>query len=427
MSNLLIRFFRSYSFLCAMLCAQVAILSIGTSELRNSKLLVDAGTDLINGKSPYTTPNPYGSWPGLIFFLIDKVALFGTTAILILLLNLAGYVFLIKFLFVQIELKNLLIITIISMFTSPIRALFSNVQNTGLILGSALLGVYFYRLSKSRFKFLFMVLSSFSFLFALELKPQVVLPFIVVFIVQARGYKLLVFIFIQLVLIRLMVNFWVGQVLEIQQFRIWKVMRTDNLAIREQISIWKITDHFVNFQINWLLVSFILTIFLNGLLIICALKSESKNLLRLALVLPLLSGYMQYYSLLPLLAIIIFQVINNNFYRQYGFMFGLIILVLPTHQSTHLRLVEFFLVLAVNVFISISIGWDFATFVKNLLESILAIFTVHFVSQIFMDVETYLSLTLYLVYLIEIPFLIKYFKLLTSSGKSFKTIEDGLP
>lgn len=410
-----------------MLCAQVAILSIGTSELRNSKLLVDAGTDLINGKSPYTTPNPYGSWPGLIFYLIDKVALFGTTAFLILLLNLAGYVFLIKFLFVQIELKNLLNITIISMFTSPIRALFSNVQNTGLILGSALLGVYFYRLSKSRFKFLFMVLSSFSFLFALELKPQVVLPFIVVFIVQARGYELLVIILIQLVLIRLMVNFWVGQVLEIQQFRIWKVMRTDDLAIREQISIWKITDHFVNFQINWLLVSFILTIFLNGLLIICALKSESKNLLRIALVLPLLSGYMQYYSLLPLLAIIIFQVINNNLYRQHGFMFGLIILVLPTHQSTHLRPVEFFLVLAVNVFISISIGWDFATFVKNLLESILAIFTVNFVSQIFMDVETYLSLTLYLVYLIQIPFLIKYFKLFTSSGKSFKTIENGLP
>jgi len=426
MKHLLIRFFRSYSFLCAMLCAQVAILSIGTSELRNSKLLVDAGTDLINGKSPYTTPNPYGSWPGLIFFLIDKVALFGTTAILIILLNLAGYVFLIKFLFVKIELKNLLIITIVSMFTSPIRALFSNVQNTGLILGSALLGVYFYRLSKSRFKFLFMVLSSFSFLFALELKPQVVLPFIVIFIVQVRAYKLIVFILIQLVLIRLIVNFWVGQVLEIQQFRIWKVMRSDDLAIREQISIWKIIDNFVNFQINWLFVSFILTIFLNGLLMICALKSESKNLLRLALVLPLLSGYMQYYSLLPLLAIVIFQVINNNSYRQYGFMFGLIILVLPTHLGTHLRLVEFFLVLAVNVFISIAIGWDFVTFVTNLLESILAVLTVNFVSQMFMDVETYLSLTLCLVYLIQIPFLIKYFKLFTSSGKSFKTIENGL-
>jgi hypothetical protein len=405
-----------------MLLTQVFILSGGTSGLRNSKLLVDAGNNIINGNSPYTTPNPYGSWPGLFFFLIDKIAIFGMTSILINLLNLAGYLFMIKFIFDQISSKSLLIIGVVSAFTSPLRALFSNVQNTGLVIGASLLGLYFYQISKKRREFLFTLLSSFCFLFALELKPQVVLPFIVIFIVQMRSFRLVIFILTQFVFIRLVVNLWVGQVLEIEQVKIWKIMRNDELALREQISFWKITDYFIDFQINWLLTSFILVAILNGLLIVCALKSKSKNFLLLALALPLVSGYMQYYSLLPLIAIVIFQVISNNPYRRYGLMFGLTILALPTHLSSHLNLAEFSLIIALNGFLYIVLSWNLVMLVKNLSESICALFIVNLVSQTFSDLETYLSFTLVLVYFIQLPYLIKFTKLIINSSNTFKTI-----
>lgn len=422
MFNHLLVILRSHLFLVLMLLMQVVILSRGTSMLRNSKLLVDAGNDIVNGNSPYTTPNPYGSWPGLIFLLLDKIAVFGTTSFLIILLNLAGYLFMIKFIFHQIKLKNLLIVAVVSMFTSPLRALFSNVQNTGLIIGSALLGLYFYEISKSRNEFFFTLVSSFSFLFALELKPQVVLPFVLIFIVQMRSFRLVIFILAQFVFIRLIVNLWVGEILEIEQIQIWKNMRNDELALREQISFWKISDYFIDLQINWLLVSFILVTILNVFLVVCALKSKSKKLLILALVLPLVSGYTHYYSLLPLLAIIIFQVINNNPYRRYGLMFGLTILVLPTHLSSHLNLAEVNLILALNIFLFVVLSWNFTMLLKNLTESFCALFIVNIISQIFADLETSLSFTLVLVYFIQIPSLIQYTKLVINSRNTSKTI-----
>ena len=65
--------FRSLYFLIAILLIQVTLLISDSKELRNSKLLVDAGQNILNRESPYSTPNPYGSFPGLIFVLIDKL------------------------------------------------------------------------------------------------------------------------------------------------------------------------------------------------------------------------------------------------------------------------------------------------------------------------------------------------------------------
>jgi hypothetical protein len=394
---------RSIYFLLAILLIEVILLISDSNELRNSKLLIDAGQNILNRESPYSTPNPYGSSPGLIFALIDKLSPFGSSVIVIILLNLWGYIYMVKFIWPNINFKILIIITIISFLSSPIRALVSNVQNSGLIIGISLVGIYFYRVSTERRKFYYLLLSSFCFVFALELKPQLIFPLIIVFIFQQRSHRLLILICAEIISIRLLLNLWTGQILELEQYRIWKVMRNDDLAIKEQISFWKALDNMIALRIDWFSFSFWTVLILTTILAFFSLKHNSKQLIVLALFLPLLSGYLQYYSLLPLLAVLVYQVLLGTNSLKYGSMFSLTILILPTYLGSHFKIFDVLLVITANAFLALVMPWNSLRFITNLVESLCALVVVHLVAVSTLELEVGLSFLIFLIYLLQIP------------------------
>ena len=402
--------FRSIYFLIAILLIEVTLLISDSKELRNSKLLVDAGQNILNKESPYSTPNPYGPFPGLIFILIDKLSPFGSSAIIIVLLNLCGYVYMVKFIWPSMNFSTLIIITIVSFLSSPIRALVSNVQNSGLIIGFALVGIYFYTIYIERRRFYFLFMSSFCFVFALELKPQLIFPLIIVFVFQQQSSRLLILICAEIISIRLLLNLWTGQILELEQYRIWKVMRNDDLAIREQISFWKALDNIIALRLDWFGISLLIVLLLTTILAFFSLKYNSRQLIVLALFLPLLSGYLQYYSLLPLLAVLVHQVLFGTNFIKYGSMFSLIVLVLPTYLGSHLKIYDFLLIMAVNVFLLFVMNWNSLRFITNIVESFCAFIAVNLVALSSLELEVGLSYLILLVYLLQIPNLLDKIK-----------------
>jgi hypothetical protein len=401
---------RSIHFLIIILLIEFALLISDSKELRNSKLLVDAGQNILNRESPYSTPNPYGSFPGILFVFIDNLSPFGNSALIFILLNLCGYIYMVKFIWPKINFYTLIGVTIISFLSSPIRALVSNVQNSGLIIGASLIGIYFFDLYMNKRQIQHLFISAFCFVFALELKPQLVLPMIVVFIFQTRSYKLLSLVCVELVSIRIVLNLWTGSILELEQYEIWKVMRTDNLAIREQISFWKALDNMISSRIDWFLISALIVLILTFILALLSLKFRSRNLIVLALFLPLLGGYLQYYSLLPLLAVLVYQVLHGTNFFKYGSMFSLIALILPTYLGSHFKLYDFLLIMTVNALLFLIVNWKFRRFITNLLESFFALLVVNFLSLLNLELEVSLSYLILLIYLIQIPNLLRKVK-----------------
>ncbi len=224
-----VNFIKSRFFLSLTILIQISVLLSAVDSLRNSKLLVDAGKDILNGRSPYSTPNPYGTWPGTLYALLDYLSYSTFTAELIIVLNLFGIALLAKYL---VPNSNLKLVLILLLLTSPIRALVSNVQNTGIILGSLIVGIYLLNKYQLSDKQVFLHLSAFSFLFAFELKPQLAVPLIALVMVQRRIFAFFVSFVFQLLFIRVLLDLWVGEILELEQIRIWKIMRTDPLAVR---------------------------------------------------------------------------------------------------------------------------------------------------------------------------------------------------
>lgn len=398
MIEIAVKFIKTRFFLSLTILLQVCVLLSAVDSLRNSKLLVDAGKDILNGRSPYSTPNPYGTWPGTLYALLDYLSFSSLTLYLVIGLNLCGFALLAKYLVPNSKLQ---LVLILSLLTSPVRALISNVQNTGIILGSLIVGIHLLGRFQSSRKQAYIHLSAFFFLFAFELKPQLALPLIVLVILQRRVLLLLISFVFQMIFIRILLDLWIGEILELEQIRIWKIMRTDPLAVKEQISPWKVLGHFLPNGVDWFVISFFFTILLILVVALLGLRSQSRNLEVIALALPLTSGYLHYYDLLVLLIFIIAMNLRPEKYLFTGATFSIIFLALPTHLGSHVVLNEILLIVFINIFLAIYVASDFRSIMFRLVESGIALAMTSIISSAFDSLELALSCMLTIVFILQ--------------------------
>jgi hypothetical protein len=392
------KFIKTPIFLSFCILLKVCVLLSTVDSLRNSKLLVDAGKDILARRSPYSTPNPYGTWPGILYALLDYLSFSTLTLYLIITLNLCGFVLLIKYL---VPKSNMLLIIVLSLLTSPVRALVSSVQNTGIIIGALILGIHLLNRFQASNKQIFLHLSAFLFLFAFELKPQLALPLIALVTLQRRIFFLLVSFFFQMVFIRAVLDLWVGEILELEQIRIWKIMRTDELAVKEQISPWKVLGHFIPIGIDWFLVSFILTAVLVLVVALLGLRYQSRKLEVIALAVPLASGYLHYYDLFVLLIFIIASNLRPEKGISTGATFSLTFLALPTHLGSHLIPSEILLIVFINILLAVYVNSDIRSILSRLIESGTALALTSIFSSSFNSLELALSCLLTMVFALQ--------------------------
>jgi len=402
-----VKFIKSRFFLSSLIMLQVGALLSILDSLRNSKLLVDAGKDILHGRSPYTTPNPYGTWPGILYAFVDYLSFSTVTLYVIVVANLCGFALLAKFLLPNTDLRFVLLLALLS---SPIRALVSNVQNTGIILGSLIVAILMLNKFELHRKQIHLHASAFFFLFAFELKPQLTLPLIVLVLVQRRMLSLLASLVLQFFLIRSLLDVWLGEILELEQIKIWKLMRTDPLALKEQISPWKVMGYFFPNVVDWFALSFVFTIILILILAYFGIQSKSKNLEVLALVIPLASGYLHYYDLFVLLIFVISVNLRPVQLSNSGATFSLIFLALPTHVGSHFIPTEIALILIINALLFVYVSRDLKSVATRLLESGIALWMTSLLSNSFDSLELALSCMLTVVFLLQFKPTVNFLK-----------------
>lgn len=309
------------------------VLAFRVHGLHNSQLLVNVGDKIIHQANPYIPMQPYGASPGLIYWLIEKIT-FGTQSPFFFIgLNIAGIVLLINFMFPKETPKLKAIILSVLLLSSPIRALVASVQHTGIIIGAILLGAHLLRKSDdSKRSALYLLAGCGFFVFALEIKPQIAIPFVAVWIIAERCFKLIPIILLQFFLINLAIDLWVGRFLEIDRLNVWKLMRGDALTISEQSSLWKLLGHFTSSNIDWFKISFCIYLLGFALLLLKAFKNPKPELLRWALLLPVTTAYLHLYDIVILAIYIAFWTTSK--FNRAGSFFLLGLVIIPTRFTS---------------------------------------------------------------------------------------------
>lgn len=180
------------------------------------------------------------------------------------------------------------------------RALFGNVQVTGITLG--LLALAFrldHKLKSSYFSLLLILI-------ALEIKPQIVIPFLIFYIFKSEGiFKKITFLFFSALILHTIVEIYFGNNLHLTWLK--KVVRFSNNSILPasyEISIWKAINQILEQQQFLRFISLFSIVFIL-ILVAKYSKSNPEKAFFLALMFPIFNSYVHLYDYVGILLIAI--------------------------------------------------------------------------------------------------------------------------
>jgi hypothetical protein len=266
------------------------------SELHDFGDFIKAGELIWNQQDPYSTLMYVNSPVSAVYvYFLSKVFFFLQFAVVIQILNIVGlYFFLNQIL--RPNLSNSIFLTFALLpFMSPARALFANVQVTGLVLGILAFAIALSRQNKPEF------LIAIPMWMAAELKPQMALPIILILVFERRlNMKRIAFLSSYLIVSHAIINIRFGSFLDLEWIR--KLMRYSSASYKEgyEISYWKPLAIYTG-QTE---VAKILSLVTIVIFILCIINFSRKGnvdyAILMSLFFPLQNSYLHLYDLVPL-------------------------------------------------------------------------------------------------------------------------------
>lgn len=262
---------------------------------------IKAGSLIADRINPYEQLM-YANSPisALFFYLVSWVLPFPILPVMVHLLNVLGALFFLKW-YVGQKLNALYLNLFgISLTLGVGRALFGNVQVTGITLGLVALAFTLDHKLKSSY------LSLSLLLLASEIKPQITIPFIVLFIFQKTGgFKKISFLFFSALILHATVELYFGSNLHFTWLE--KVLRYSKNSILEssyEISIWKGINQIIDQQ-QFLRLCSLLSILITLIFVAKYSKSNPEKAIFLALIFPVFNSYVHLYDFVGILLIAI--------------------------------------------------------------------------------------------------------------------------
>ena len=262
---------------------------------------IKAGSLIADRINPYEQLM-YANSPisALFFYLVSWILPFPILPVMVHLLNILGALFFLKWYVGQKFNALYLNLFGISLILGVGRALFGNVQVTGITLGLVALAFTLDHKFKSSY------LSLSLLLLALEIKPQITIPFLVLFIFQKTGvFKKISFLFFAALTLHATVELYFGSNLHFAWLE--KVLRYSKNSILQtsyEISIWKGINQIIDQQ-QFLRLFSLLSIVITLIFVAKYSKSNPEKALFLALIFPAFNSYVHLYDYVGILLIAI--------------------------------------------------------------------------------------------------------------------------
>ena len=262
---------------------------------------IKAGSLITDRINPYEQLM-YANSPisALFFYLVDWILPFPILPIMIHLLNTLGAVFFLRWYVGQRFNALYLNLFAITLILGVGRALFGNVQVTGITLGLVALAFILNKKLKSPYFSLSVLL------LALEIKPQITIPFIVLFIFQRTGVlKKVTYLFFSALTLHVTVELYFGGNLHLTWLeKVLRYSRNSTLQSSYEISIWKGINKIID-QPQFLRVISVLSIVITLFLVARYSKLNPEKAVFLALIFPVFNSYVHLYDYVGILLIAI--------------------------------------------------------------------------------------------------------------------------
>jgi hypothetical protein len=262
---------------------------------------IKAGSLITDRINPYEQLM-YANSPisALFFYLVSWILPFPILPVMVHLLNVLGAIFFLKWYVGQKFNALYLNLFSITLILGVGRALFGNVQVTGLTLGLVALAFTLDDKLKSSY------LSLSLLLLALEIKPQITIPFLVLFIFQRTGvFKKIIFLFLCAFTLHATVELYFGSDLHFTWLeKVLRYSRNSILQTSYEISIWKGINQIIDQQ-QFLRVISLLSIVITLILVAKYSKLNPEKALFLALIFPIFNSYVHLYDYVGILLIAI--------------------------------------------------------------------------------------------------------------------------
>jgi hypothetical protein len=262
---------------------------------------IKAGSLITDRINPYEQLM-YANSPisALFFYLVDWILPFPILPIMIHLLNTIGALFFLRWYVGQRFNALYLILFAITLILGVGRALFGNVQVTGITLGLVALAFILNKKLKSPYFSLSVLL------LALEIKPQITIPFIVLFIFQRTGVlKKVTYLFFSALTLHVTVELYFGGNLHFTWLeKVLRYSRNSTLQSSYEISIWKGINQIID-QPQFLRVISVLSIVITLFLVARYSKLNPEKAVFLALIFPVFNSYVHLYDYVGILLIAI--------------------------------------------------------------------------------------------------------------------------
>jgi hypothetical protein len=262
---------------------------------------IKAGSLITDRINPYEQLM-YANSPisALFFYLVSWILPFSILPIMIHVLNTLGAVFFLRWYVGQRFNALYLNLFAITLILSVGRALFGNVQVTGIALGLVALAFTLSKKLKSPYFSLSVLL------LALEIKPQITIPFIVFFIFQRTGaLKKVTYLFFSALALHVTVELYFGGNLHLTWLeKVLRYSRNSTLESSYEISIWKGINQIID-QPQFLRVISMLSIVIALFLVARYSRLNPEKAVFLALIFPVFNSYVHLYDYVGILLIAI--------------------------------------------------------------------------------------------------------------------------
>lgn len=314
------------------------------SQLHDFGDFIKAGELIWNQQDPYSQLMYVNSPVSAVYvYMLSKVFFFLHFPIIIQILNVAGLYFFLNQVLRQSLSNSIFLAFALLPFMSPARALFANVQVTGLVLGLLAFAIFLSRRSKPEF------LVAVPMWMAAELKPQMALPIILILVFERRlNLKRIAFLSSYVVVAHIIVNLRFGSLLDLEWIR--KLMRYSDSSYKEgyEISYWKPLAIYTGQEGVVKILSLTTIVIFIVCIISFSLKGKIGYAILMSLLFPLQNSYLHLYDLVPIaLVLTVLGLKNKNILAvaPVFFLAQLFVLKIPSQLVTVLLFFVFFLVL----------------------------------------------------------------------------------
>jgi hypothetical protein len=365
----------------------------GTGDIA---LYINAGHSILKGVNPYLN-SEYANSPvaAVLILFVSKLFPESIFPLFIQLLNIVGIVFfanLHKSVF-KTKKSSHIVLTLLALSVA-FRALLSNIQVTGLILGLYAFAIYLTKKTNSSSKMVGFLLIG----IAVELKPQVALPFALIFVLRHLSFPRIIFTTFFFALMHVALSVLYGQALEVLWFDKIRSYSSKSFLPGPEISPFKFLALLVNQQTVLKVVGVIVLLALY-LAIVFKSVSSHKTALLIASIVPLLSSYSHMYDFVPLMLIVGF----GNYLNKGKLVIFMSAMIIPPNLSQNIVLMVVILLFLIfdYKFLLYSRQRKFRS-ILSLLYSIAMLQSSKFISS--GDVE--LEMSVRLIFLLPILFMI---------------------